>query len=206
MNEHQQILWRNVRYPTVSKQTCPVLIGDAINTWFLVTSVSQSFMRLCAGFCAIIFACNQEISHFKPGVLLVNRCVTSLQASQMLTTGLRMRFEQLSHSFYDKEGEKIMLSYFPPSPLFLCTPLSFVYEYFDRWIDLLNLSLFVLHILILTDQYNQKAIYGFMLNSCVHSWNSLVPVDQMWGISGWQSSARGWNRVVTLTLRRTSGL
>lgn len=68
-----------------------------------------------------------------------------------------------------------MQSYFPPSPAFLCTPLCFVYEYFDRWIDLLNLPLFGLRILTLIDQYNQKAINGFTLKSCGHSWDSLVP-------------------------------
>lgn len=123
MNEHQQILWRNVRCPTVSK------LASSVNRWHhecmvLVTSVSQSFVGLCTGFWTVIFACNEAIFHFKPVVLLVNRCVTPLQASQILTTALRIRFQQLSHSFYHKEGRKRMLSFFPTFPRFsLHTPV-----------------------------------------------------------------------------------
>lgn len=44
----------------------------------LVTSVSRSFMRLCAGICTVIFACNQAVFRFKAGVLLVCHAIAGL--------------------------------------------------------------------------------------------------------------------------------
>lgn len=96
----------------------------------LGSSASQSFMRLCAGFCSAKFACNEAILHLEPGVVLVNRRVTPLQASQMHLTGLRIRLEQLSHSLDDKEKDAELLPSFLRVSL---PPLSYVEDDSERF-------------------------------------------------------------------------
>lgn len=176
MNEHQQILWRNVRCPTVSKQ------ASSVNRWYhecmvLVTSVSQSFVG--------------NISHVIKRFSILNLLFCSWTGVSRHCRPRRysqqhwgLDFSSWVTVFITKKGEKGCWVFSHLPPLFSAHPCPlFMNNLTDEWIFWTCPSL-----VWASSSSSSSLIRKPCVDSrLIHSWDSLVPVGPMWGISGWQN-------------------